>query len=369
MRSPRRLRTAADLLTAVPGILGYEPAESLVVLPLAGRYGGAVLRFDLPPAELHDDFAAGVVEHLLRFDDCDRIAVAAFTDAPLGLDEPPHRPLVDAIAALAADEGIEIACAALRGGDGWCEFRGAEAGTLDELDAQRPPVAASVEEVGDIDPAADAERERFAAELAARSARPLGVAAFAAALHGLLDDRAAADADDALARGWRAELVAGLGTPLHLEFALADAAFGERAGLEHATLWQHLERELRGGQHGRLAPGGLVTDRANHDPVDLERSAAAIGLLRRLVALAPEPFRPDLYAALGWLEWVRGGATLATRYARECLEREPDHPLAAEVELLCAFAVVPAWIGMTGVGGGLGEHDFERLLGTGPDLE
>lgn len=363
MTQPRRIRTSLDLLTAVPEMLGYEPHESLVLLPFSDNRGGAIMRLDLPPLDSSPGiFASAVVAQLRRFPDCNRVAVASYTAEPLGLDAPPHRPMIDALADLAALAGITVTCAVVRAGDGWCDYRGEGAGTLEELEqfaASRPAVAPSLESTGDIAPADDAARGRFARALRGAHRRGAsGLAGFVEAWGALIDGADGEAAPDEE----RAAVVAGLVTPLNLEYLLADAAFGCETGLEHALVWQHVARELAAIGDESHEPGGLVTERAHIEPVDLDRSKRAIALLRELVALAPRTAHAELYAVLGWLEWARGGATLATRYARESLQLDSDQPLAGEVEVMCAFGVAPAWIGLLGVGGGFVEDDYARLL-------
>ena len=365
MNRPHRIRTVLDLLAAVPGMLGYEPHESLVMLPFAGSHGGAVLRIDLPgPGVEPWEFALAVVDHLRRFADCDHVALAVFTDEPIGLKSPPRVDLVDAVAVLAAESGIRVGAAAVRASNGWCEYRGDEAGTLDELDAGRRPVAASLTAFAAVTPAPAAERARFARLVTAAARRgPAPLLEHASTLEPLL--RPADAADSAIGEAGAA-LVAALDSPLHLEHFLASSAFGAETALEHARLWRRVAEHagLRPGE--RPASGALITDRAHSEPVDLDRSARAIALVRRLIAVAPESARARLYAALAWLEWARGGSTLAERYARECLRRDEEHPLALEVELLSAFGVLPAWIGTLGVVGGVFENDLERLQQVEP---
>jgi hypothetical protein len=52
-----RLRTPQDVIAAVPYLLGFHPAGSLVAIGSEGLQGSCALRLDLPPDELLDDAA------------------------------------------------------------------------------------------------------------------------------------------------------------------------------------------------------------------------------------------------------------------------------------------------------------------------
>ncbi|WP_374754937.1 DUF4192 family protein, partial [Pseudonocardia sp. N23] len=47
---PIRLASGDDVLAAIPTLVGFTPADSLVIITLAGRRVGMVLRVDLPAA-------------------------------------------------------------------------------------------------------------------------------------------------------------------------------------------------------------------------------------------------------------------------------------------------------------------------------
>lgn len=61
-----RLRTPAEIVAAVPYLLGFHPEESLVMLGLRGRSRSVclTLRVDLPPAAARSALAAQVTAHL-----------------------------------------------------------------------------------------------------------------------------------------------------------------------------------------------------------------------------------------------------------------------------------------------------------------
>ncbi|MHA7276182.1 DUF4192 family protein [Arthrobacter sp. Hz1] len=58
---PFQVTSAADILSYVLHTLGFQPAESLVLLTMCGKRVGATLRVDLPDEDVDPgDYAAGV---------------------------------------------------------------------------------------------------------------------------------------------------------------------------------------------------------------------------------------------------------------------------------------------------------------------
>lgn len=97
-----KVATPSDLVAAVPHLLGFVPAESIVVLGLTGPRGRIVftMRLDLE-SERHDHLVASHLARGLdqakRQADVDAAAVFIFTDGEPGIDGMPRRPLVEAL--------------------------------------------------------------------------------------------------------------------------------------------------------------------------------------------------------------------------------------------------------------------------------
>ncbi len=104
-----RLRTPADVVEAVPYLLGFHPRNSLVALSLRGlrQRLGLVLRCDLPPPESRHLVAACAAAHLAA-DGASQAVVAVYAggDGLAALD--PHRPLVDALDRALREQGIGL---------------------------------------------------------------------------------------------------------------------------------------------------------------------------------------------------------------------------------------------------------------------
>ncbi|MDQ3105310.1 MAG: DUF4192 domain-containing protein, partial [Actinomycetota bacterium] len=76
-----RVRSTAELLALVPVTLGFEPAESLVVVATAGSQPGFQARVDLPEPSAAGVVADQVVDAVVH-QGCTRVAVIAFSARP-----------------------------------------------------------------------------------------------------------------------------------------------------------------------------------------------------------------------------------------------------------------------------------------------
>jgi hypothetical protein len=149
------LREPAQLIASLPPLLGFRPANSLVVLGVGGADGTevrAVVRLDLPAAEHEPD----VVQALMRvFEENPVRAVNIVLTGrhpsrhppPSG---PPHRRLVDLLCAAFAVLGPEVQHVAwtpeIRGGARWSCYQDTDCGGV--LPDDTSTVAAAVFAVG-----------------------------------------------------------------------------------------------------------------------------------------------------------------------------------------------------------------------------
>ncbi len=63
---PITLHGPADLLAVIPHLLGFEPAQAIVVLALRATGLGLTQRIDLPSPERVDEIARSLARHALR---------------------------------------------------------------------------------------------------------------------------------------------------------------------------------------------------------------------------------------------------------------------------------------------------------------
>jgi hypothetical protein len=96
MTTTIRLRGPADIITVLPYHLGYRPAESLVVVALAGNRIGMVGRIDLPPPDVDPDLVARELLPVVRRERPDGVVLVAFERAS-GQAEPASVAMRDAI--------------------------------------------------------------------------------------------------------------------------------------------------------------------------------------------------------------------------------------------------------------------------------
>ena len=77
-----RLRTPGDIAAVLPGLCGFHPRDSVVVLSLRGRRRrlGLTMRLDLPPPEQTTDVAAALLARV-RHDGGSAAVVAVFSEA------------------------------------------------------------------------------------------------------------------------------------------------------------------------------------------------------------------------------------------------------------------------------------------------
>ncbi len=77
-----RVRSVPDLLALVPVTLGFDPAESLVLIGVTGRHPGFQVRVDLPAPHQVAEHAPALAEHVTAAvcrQGCTRVAVVVFS--------------------------------------------------------------------------------------------------------------------------------------------------------------------------------------------------------------------------------------------------------------------------------------------------
>jgi hypothetical protein len=113
---------AAQFLSFIPRMLGYQPAQSLVVIPFDGARSLGAMRFDLPPDEDPDAsrIAATVIGMVCRVSAADAVAAVAYTDAAFAeRGRMPHRGLLEALQQRAHTCGLRVTDLLCVAGDGW----------------------------------------------------------------------------------------------------------------------------------------------------------------------------------------------------------------------------------------------------------
>jgi len=295
-----RLTDPAELIAAVPHLLGFHPRDSLVVVALDGRRLGLTLRADLPPPGEEVLLAEQVMLPLLR----QRLTgvLLLVVGGPPGRDgDVPGRVVVDAVDDALAEKGVPVEHAA------WTA--GTQPGALWRCHDD-PGCGGAVD-----DPATSA----LAAATVAAGAVTFGSREELAAL-------LAPDPPEVLAR--RAKL-----------FAAADA--------EHPLQADPAARRARdlAGLHADAARGELTLDDetvvaaasalCDHRVRDSclgwsvgEGAAAAEQLWLALVRAVPGVARAEPAAMLACTAYLRGDGALAGLALEAALAASPEHALA-----------------------------------------
>lgn len=308
-----RLSDPAELIAAVPHLLGFHPRDSLVVITLQGRRLGLTLRTDLAAEGCEDDLAEHLVVPIIRQRPSGAIVlvVGGRSDSA----DLPHRRAVDAVddALAAADIPVVHAVwtSSTSPGDTWCCYDEAGcAGTV--ADPGRCAIAAASVAAGVV---AFDSREQLAELLA--PADPV-----------VLDRRARLlDADDAhhpldevTMRQRRALL-----ERLHSDAARAALTLDDTTVVEAASALS--DHRIRDACLGWSAGDG---------------AAAAEQLWLALVRATPAPQRSEPATLLGLAAYLRGDGALAGMALQAALEACPEHSLACLLRTALDGGLEPA---------------------------
>ena len=315
-----RLSSPADLVDAVPFLLGFHPQDSLVALAMRGPRRRLVftMRLDLPEAgEDLPRLAAELTECLVRAG-AEHVALVVVTDAePL-----PRRlsaaELVGAAAQALAGAGIDLAEAVLAGRDRWWSYLCRDQACCP---AQGTPISAD----GSSRVAATAVYAGLVA-LPSRSA---------------LED--SLEPDGPVTPELRAALRAARAVQRRVaDPASAEALQAESLGLLQAAV--DTELPLSEGAVARLITA--LADPAVRDACCAWSQTPRNDRARRLwTQLARRTYPPHDAAALclvAWFAYLDGDATLAAMAVRRCLRSSRGHRLALLLEEALAAAVDPA---------------------------
>lgn len=105
---PIRVRGAGDLYAAIPHLMGFHPADSLVVLVLKDHMISMTMRVDLPRPRHRGVLAAQLEAPLLEHRATDVILVVVCPPSEHMPEELPHEPLVTTLEHKLGGVGIEV---------------------------------------------------------------------------------------------------------------------------------------------------------------------------------------------------------------------------------------------------------------------
>jgi hypothetical protein len=295
-----RLSDPAELIAAVPHLLGFHPRDSLVVITLQGRRLGLTLRSDLAAEGSEQQLAEQLLVPIARQRPSGAI-VLIVGGRRADVTDLPHRRTVDAVDGALAAADIPVMHAAwtdsTRPGAPWrCYDEAGCAGTV--ADPDRCSIAAASVAAGIV---TFDTREQLA-ELLAPDA-PAVLARRARLL----------DADDAqhpldAATVWKRRALL---TRLHSDSAAGALRLDDRTIVDAASAL--CDHRIRDACLGWSAGDG---------------AAAAEQLWLALVRATPPPQRSEPATLLGLAAYLRGDGALAGMALQAALEACPDHCLA-----------------------------------------
>ncbi|RAS63236.1 uncharacterized protein DUF4192 [Lentzea atacamensis] len=105
---PIRVRGAGDLYAAIPHLMGFHPADSLIVLVLKDRVISMTMRVDLPRPRHRGMLAAQLEAPLLEHQATDVILAVVCPPTEHMPEELPHEPLVSMLRHKLGGVGIEV---------------------------------------------------------------------------------------------------------------------------------------------------------------------------------------------------------------------------------------------------------------------
>lgn len=334
-----KLRSPADIVDAVPYLVGFEPHESLVVLSLRGPRSrlGLTARVDLPAAKSATACARNFVGYLKR-DGAARAIIVLYPPSD-GISHPSVKPLADALTkhlTRARIEVSELLCVC----DGrWWSMQCADAeccppsGTLIARDTTSELAAAMTVEGRVV----LGSREELAAML-----DPVGGMAAAAMAYAI--PRAAEELAARVFAGHKREVIA---ESLALYRAAVDARLDPDA---------RVELEAAVAPSARVDPQLTVDDAARLIvSLDLwgvrdelltwfegDRGEATRALLIELVRRSVGPGDAAALTVLAWICYLRGNGALAGIAIDRARTADPEYSLAELLDQALSGAVDPA---------------------------
>ncbi|WP_275291423.1 DUF4192 domain-containing protein [Amycolatopsis sp. La24] len=337
------LSNPADLIASLPYLLGFRPADSLVLLGhrVPGTTIGLMVRADLPPRELQAQQADALIP---RFDDPEHNGVTAvIVGGSADENGPPHQTLAAELERGLARHNLRLFHALwtpeIEPGAPWLCYRDPDCGGV-LPDPQETVLAAATTEAGFV---IFRSREELAAVLEPRS-------------------------PEAIAR--RADLLAASPEPLcGQDMSASDVLDAAVTELRAAFLRQrHGEGPPDDDQAVRLAHALMLTPIRDacmalavppHTSLTREAEEVWLTLVREL----PPPHRAEAALHLGYTALMRGEGALAGMALANAVEADPEHLVAQLLQTAWNIGTDPAKLT------GLADFSTAADLGLSPPPE
>jgi hypothetical protein len=308
-----------DLLGLVPSLLGFHPADSVVLLTVGDARQPFHARVDLPRDAEEVDALASYLTTVAERSGVRRVAIVLYTD-----DASAARAVVDAldIELLVAD--IDVVCVVRADGERWWVLDPVGETGGGGYDALSHPLMAEAVVQGTV---VLSSRQELADSLVGNDPQEI--------------EEVAKLVDARLAR-----LEAG-------GDAFGPAAGSHQVGAEEAWVAERVERFVVDGERltsdelGRLLAGMAFSVRirdAAWGPMSREDAAQHVDLWRDVVRRTPTERRAAPAALLGFAAWLSGSGALAWCAVECALDAEPGYSMAGLLAEVLTGAMPPsAW--------------------------
>ncbi len=365
-RGPARIvnaRGPADLVAAVPYLVGFLPSASIVAVSLRGPRLrlGVVARLDLPPAGREHDTAAALAAFVRR-DGPREAFVLVYDDQPWTRWWPrPHQLLVDAVTDDLGQHGVPVREAVYVGAQRFWSYTCVVPGCCPAAgwpmrDARSSEVAATFVLQGRA-PLAD--RQGLVDRVAPGDPATLAAVADAIDTWGADAGPQGQHAGDVGRRAWQRARVVDLDTLARRYVAGERGLSVDEAGRALAGLLDDDVRDVVAVRWTRwllslAAPGTadevtrpvaeLVDDSTPPDLDDLELAGAVEQLLVDLAVRADGPAAVAPLTLLSMQCWACGDGACAGVAADRALAIDPAHRMAVMVDQLLRAGLPPRWV-------------------------
>ncbi|MEW1812521.1 DUF4192 family protein [Pseudarthrobacter phenanthrenivorans] len=294
----------ADLLAAVPHLLGTEPKESFVVLTLRAGILGASLRMDAPAEAAPEDYAQMMTTYAAYDEKATGSVLIIYTDEEPGSGYP-YAAHVAALTNELATARMPARIVLLVTATHWAPYGTTDTNPLDEV----------------RDSNANATLTYFGSAPDLDAYNPAMLGTWAAPVH----TPEGTDKDlDTARRTWAAALD---GSDRAEGVTVQDTETARRlaAAFQHRHIRDYLFRDTITTHNGSFEDVLMGTFTARPDWDRIDRAEA---LAFELMKVVPAGQRAPMLTLMGWLQWLKGRGSQADRYLKLAAEDVTSFRLA-----------------------------------------
>ncbi|MCC6856639.1 MAG: DUF4192 family protein [Microbacteriaceae bacterium] len=357
----------AELLGLIPRLAGYTATNSIVLAAFSGKQSYAAFRVDLPQRKRTADYravATWIIGTLSNMRGVDGVAMVIYTDETFAANHGvPWLELSRTLGEKMHQQGFHIPGFLCVAADGWANFYDRDYPREGHPLADIPidHTVTSLAELGALPDVTPAERSAFLELITdvCSGYWPIDLESLdtddprefvelcATWLQGELPDAALVLlAELSRSNAFRDEIALQFGFGMLVAGAIAEdndryLAIQRREG---GTMDEVVRREIDAGR-ARLDDelAGLLMGIGRLRP-DADRLERGIHQFKRIAALAPEHYRPNVLCIVAWMLWARGLGSAAGRMIDLALEIDPLHGMGQLLYTLLANGRMPEWV-------------------------